>query len=210
LSVLAFCDTQIAIFRNLPAARRVARDLIALLVAVLAFLTVFVFANVAAFEGLSTQLSAWASALVLCGIWGAVGIVLLLALMVRAGHMSGWRWWRAFRAGSEETLDDLERARAEAERAVRATLEQLAPALSVEIASAVVPMTTGMAGNAAAGLVEVGGDMLESSGEIVEAVADEIPGGGVVNQMWDVVLTPGRLGLSVATTVLKRSSSAGS
>jgi hypothetical protein len=57
-----------------------------------------------------------------------------------------------------------------------------------------------MAGDA----VEAGQDILESSDEIVEAIADDLPGGGVVNQMWDVVLMPGRLGLKVATTVLKR------
>jgi len=39
---------------------------------------------------------------------------------------------------------------------------------------------------------------------MVEAMAEDLPGGGVVNQMWDVVLTPGRFGLRVATTVLKR------
>jgi hypothetical protein len=40
--------------------------------------------------------------------------------------------------------------------------------------------------------------------ELVEAMAEDLPGGGTVNQMWDVVLMPGRFGLRVATTVLKR------
>jgi hypothetical protein len=53
-------------------------------------------------------------------------------------------------------------------------------------------------------VVEAGEDILEASDEMVEAIAEELPGGGVVNQMWDVVLMPGRLGLKVATTVLKR------
>jgi hypothetical protein len=39
---------------------------------------------------------------------------------------------------------------------------------------------------------------------MVEAMAEDLPGGGVVNQMWDVVLMPGRFGFRVATTVLKR------
>jgi hypothetical protein len=97
-------------------------------------------------------------------------------------------------------MKDLEQARADAEQAVRDTLERLAPAITVEIATAAVPIAGDMAGDA----VEAGQDILESSDEIVEAIADDLPGGGVVNQMWDVVLMPGRLGLKVATTVLKR------
>ena len=61
-------------------------------------------------------------------------------------------------------------------------------------------MATGMAG----GVVDAGGDILEASDDMVEALAEDLPGGGVVNQVWDVVLMPGRYGLRVATTVLKR------
>ena len=53
-------------------------------------------------------------------------------------------------------------------------------------------------------MVEAGGDLLEVSDDVVEALADELPGGGVVNQIWDVVLMPGRFGVRVATTVLRR------
>ena len=35
----------------------------------------------------------------------------------------------------------------------------------------------------------------------------ESPAGGVVNQIWDVAMMPGRLGIRVATTVLKRGQS---
>jgi hypothetical protein len=38
----------------------------------------------------------------------------------------------------------------------------------------------------------------------VDDLTEEIPGGGVVNQVWDVVMAPGRFGIRVATTVLKR------
>jgi hypothetical protein len=108
-----------------------------------------------------------------------------------------------FRDGPKESLEDLQRARDEAEQAVRATLERLAPAITVEIASAALPMAGGMAESA----VDVGEDLLEASDDAVEAIAEELPGGGVVNQMWDVVLMPGRFGLRVATTVLKRGDS---
>jgi hypothetical protein len=132
--------------------------------------------------------------------WLAIGAGLVIALMVRAGHVTGWRWWRIFSAGAEETSKELERARAEAEQAVRETLKQLAPAISVEIAAAAVPIAGDMAG----GVVEAGQDLLETSDEMVEAMAEDLPAGGVVNQMWDVVLMPGRFGFRVATTVLKR------
>lgn len=46
--------------------------------------------------------------------------------------------------------------------------------------------------------------MLEVSDETVEVLAEQIPAGGVANQVWDVALMPGRLGVRVATTVLRR------
>ena len=61
-----------------------------------------------------------------------------------------------------------------------------------------------LAGGMADGVIEAGGDILEGTEEFVESITEDIPGGGVVNQVWDVVLMPGRLGVRVATTVLKR------
>jgi hypothetical protein len=61
-----------------------------------------------------------------------------------------------------------------------------------------------MATDAVGGVVDVGGDLIEASDDMVEGIAEDLPGGGVVNQMWDVVLMPGRFGVKVATTVLKR------
>ena len=200
VSVLAFCEAHLAASRNMPEVRRAARDLAAAVVAGIAFLAAFVFANVAAMLGLTTVLAAWLAALVLTLAWLVVGGVVSVALMVRAGRVTGWKWWRVFTAGPDESLKDLERARADAEEAVLATLERLAPAMTVEIAGAVVPVASG----AVSGVVDVGGDLIEASDDVVEAIAEDLPGGGVVNQMWDVVLMPGRFGLRVATTVLKR------
>jgi hypothetical protein len=165
-----------------------------------AFVSAFVLLNVAAYEGLSSALSGWLAALVLCAAWLLVGVCLLLALLVRAGNVTGWKWWSLFRAGPVEDPQDLERARAEAEQTVLETLERLAPAITIEIATAAVAN----AGDMAEGVLDVGGDLLETSDEIVEAIAEDLPAGGVVNQMWDVVLMPGRYGLKVVTTVLKR------
>ncbi len=200
VSVLAFCEAHLAASRNMPQVRRAARDLAAALVAGIAFLAAFVFANVAAMLGLTTALPAWLAALVLTLAWLVVGGVVSVALMVRAGRVTGWKWWRLFTAGRDESLRDLEEARADAEEAVLATLENLAPAITVEIAAAVVPVASG----AVSGVVDVGGDLIEASDDMVEAIAEDLPVGGVVNQMWDVVLMPGRFGLRVATTVLKR------
>jgi hypothetical protein len=200
VSVLALCEAQLAASRNMPEVRRAARDLVGALIAVAALLTAFVFANVAAFEGLSIALSGWEAALVLGAAWLVLGLVVLVAVMVRAGHATGWKWWRVFSAGPEEATKDLERARDEAKQAVRETLERLAPAVTVEIATAAVPM----AGDIAGDMVDAGQDILEGSDDIVEAIAEDLPGGGVVAQVWDVVLMPGRFGLKVATTVMKR------
>ena len=200
VSVLVFCEAQLAASRNMPEARRAVRDIAAALVAAVAFLTAFVFANVAAMLGLTSVLSSWLAAVVLTAAWIAVGSALTVALMVRAGRVTGWKWWRVFSGGAEASLNELERARAEAERAVRDTLEQLAPAMTFQIAAAAVPMAT----DAVGGVVDVGGDLIEASDDMVEGIAEDLPGGGVVNQMWDVVLMPGRFGVKVATTVLKR------
>jgi hypothetical protein len=147
VSVLVFCEAQLAASRNMPEVRRAARDIAGALVVAIAFLTAFVFANLAAFEGLTNGLSAWLAALVLGAAWLAIGAGLVVALMVRAGNVTGWRWWRVFSAGGEETSKELERARAQAEQAVRETLAQLAPAISVEIATAAVPIAGDMAGD---------------------------------------------------------------
>lgn len=200
LSVLGLCEAQLAASRHLPEVRRAARDLSGALVAGIAFLTAFAFVNVAAMLGLSAVVSPWLAAVILAVAWLVLGGLLAVALAVRAGRATGWSWWRVFRGGPKESLDDLERARDEAEEAVRATLERLAPAITVEIASAAVPMAGDMAGE----VVDVGGELLEASDDMVEAIADDLPGGGVVNQMWDVALMPGRFGVRVATTVLKR------
>lgn len=143
------------------------------------FLAAFGFVNVAALSALTGVMSTSLAALVLCAAWLALGSVVTLALMVRAGRVTGWRWWRVFRAGPEESPEDLERARTDAEETVRATLARFAPAMTIEIASASVAV----AGDAAGNVVDVGSDILETSDQMVEAIAEKLPGGSVVNQV---------------------------
>src|SRR5262249_5304870 len=145
-------------------------------------------ANSAAVRGLSTELPEWAAPLVLAAGWTVVGGVLALALLARARRSRAWE------------LEDAEAARGEAEQAVRDALEELAPVITREIALAAIPA----AGDMAEGVLDAGEEMIESVDGIVDAITDEIPGGGVVNQIWDIALMPGRLGIRVATTVLKR------
>jgi ABC-type multidrug transport system fused ATPase/permease subunit len=187
VAALAYYESRLAASRNQETLRRVGRDALAALAAAAALLTVFVFANTAALLALSTAMDAWLAALVLAAAWTAIGALLALTL-----------WLRLRRAGQAEG-ESVEEARDRAEHAVRATLEQLAPTITKEIALAAVP--------SAGGLVEMGDDLIEEADEIVDSITDELPGGGVVNQVWDVVLAPGRFGIRVATTVLKRGES---
>jgi hypothetical protein len=187
VAVLVVCEAQLAASRHVPELRRTVRDVVAALVAALGLLTAFAFANVAAYLELSRVLSDAAAALVLAAAWLILGAVLLVALAAR------FRLLRAARPAH-----DLQHARDDAEAAVRASLERLGPALSVELASAVVPMASGAVGEA----LDVGDDVLDAAEEMVEDIAEAVPGGSVVSQMWSVVLMPGRWGLRVATTVL--------
>ena len=191
VSVLAVCESRLAASRHAPQLRRAARDIAAALVVGLALLTAFALANVAAVSALSTTVADWVAALVLAAAWALVGALLALYLWTRARRVRG------LSAGS------VEEARAEAEQAVRDTLERLAPAITREIAMAAVPMATGMA----SGVVDAGEEIIDSAEELIETITQDVPGGGVVNQVWDFVLMPGRLGVRVATTVLKRGES---
>ena len=202
LGVLALSEAQLETSRNAPAVKRGGVVVAGAAVAAIALLTAFAFLNVAVVSGLSAAVSTWLASLLLAAVWLAVGGSLLLVFATRARRS---RLWSVFARSSTEAVADLERARDEDVRAVRATLERLGPAVAVALASAAVPA----AGDVAGGVVDMGDDLLDASDEIVEAIAAEIPAGGVVNQIWDVALMPGRFGLRVATTVLKRDAPTG-
>jgi hypothetical protein len=190
LSVLLYYESRLAALQHRPEIRRASRGLVGVGLVVLALLTAFALANVAAVRALSGPLPDWLAPLLLAAGW--VVVAALVALLLRARL-------------ARHALDaqEAEAARAEAGQAVRATLEQIAPVLSKEVALAAVPM----AGDMADGAVEVAAELIESADDVVDAITNDVPGGGVVNQMWDVVLMPGRLGIRVATTVLRRSDS---
>jgi hypothetical protein len=201
LAVLGLREAQLEASRNAPQVRRAGRDAAGALVTALAFLAAFALANVAAVIGLSSVMPAWAAALVVAAAWTAIGAALSLAFVASARR---WPVWSVFASSSADVAAELERGRDEALAAVRTTLELLGPAVAVGLASAAVPMAGDLAGDLAGSVVDAGDDLLDASDEIVEALAAEIPAGSVVNQIWDVALMPGRFGLRVATTVLRR------
>jgi Putative Actinobacterial Holin-X, holin superfamily III len=196
LGELGMSEAQLEAARNMPEVRRASRDIVGAVVAVIAALTAFAFLNVAAMDGLTHELPSWLAALVLAAFWTMVAVLLFL-YMKRARQ---WLFWIVLKAPPTETVEELERERNAAGRAAMSTIEQIGPALAVQVALATVPD----AGDVAGGVVEMSGSVLEASDEIVEVMTEQLPGGGVVNQVWDVALMPGRLGIKVATTVLRR------
>jgi hypothetical protein len=202
LTELGKSETQLEAARNLPEVRRSARDLAGALIVVLAGLTAFAFLNVAALDALSTTLTTWLAALVIAAVWLAIGGVLLFGLMGRARR---WLLWLLVKKPSTRAVDELERERDAAAKAARSTIELLGPALLIRIALAAVPD----ASDVADGVIDAGEDVLEASDEIVAEFTEELPGGGAVRQVWGVALMPGRLGIRVATSVLRRGKPAG-
>ena len=212
MAVLASCEAQLAAGRHETQLRRRAVDVAGPLAIAFTLLTAFGLANAAAVYALSNVMPDWAAALVLAGAWILVGALLAFALRVRADRGEGWAWWKLLAGGTPEGRRLLEERRARAAEDVRASLERLAAPLSRQAASAAVPvashvaseMAGAVAGEVAGGALDVGADLIEGSDELIESMTVEMPGGGLVNQVWDVVLTPGRWGIKVATTVLKR------
>jgi Putative Actinobacterial Holin-X, holin superfamily III len=189
ISALVYYEARLEASRKKPELRQAARNVAVGLGATLGFLTAFALANASAVLGLSTVMSSWLAALLLAAAWSAVGALLALALRARA------------RRASRRRVKPLQESRDAAEQAVRITLDRLAPAITNEVGLVAVPIASGLAGE----VIDSGDDLIEGADEFVESITEELPGGGVVNQMWDVVLMPGRFGVRLATTVLKRS-----
>ncbi len=201
-SALVLWEATLAASQRVPAMRRAALTAAGMVVLVLAFAAAFALANWAAVSGLSSVLPTWLSALLLALAWLAVGLALLAVLLSRVGHASGIEWWRMVGDDRDEVAATVQQSRNAAEEAVRDTVDRLSGAIAraaaAEVADALLPF-----GDAAA---DVGEDLLEASEELVESLEEQLPGGGAVGQVIDVVLFPGRLGLRIATTVLRSGS----
>jgi hypothetical protein len=195
-SRLAACEATLGASRHVPQVRRAALGAAAAIVVVLAFAAAFALANWAAVAGLSHLVPTWLAALLLAIAWAVVGAVLLVVLLRRVGHAAGVEWWRTLGDDREEALRAIQASRDDAEQAVRETLDRLSAAIAgaaaAQLADAVMPFAGG-----------VGEELLEASEDVVDAIEEQLPGGSAIGQVVDLVLFPGRVGLRVATTVLK-------
>jgi len=198
-SRLAAHEAALRASQRAPELRRVALAAAGAVVLVLAFAAAFALANWAAVSGLSSVLPTWLAALVLALAWLVVGIVLLAVLLTKLGRASGIQWWRMVGSDRAEAVRKLQESRDEAEQDLRDTIGRLSAAIARAAAGRLAD-AVGSVGDAAVGMGE---DLLEASEDIVEAIEEQLPGGGAIGQVIDVVLYPGRLGLRIATTVLK-------
>ena len=201
-SRLALTEAALGASQRVPDLRPIVLNVAVALAAVLALLTAFALGNWAAVTALSYVLPTWLAALALAVAWIGVGIVLLATLRRRAERTSRVAWWQMIGGDRGEAIETLQQSRDEAEQALRETIDHLSGAIAGaaadHLADAVVPL--------AGAAVDVGEELLEASEDVVEAIEEQLPGGRAVGQVIDIVLFPGRLGIRIATTVLRGSS----
>jgi hypothetical protein len=192
-STLVLREVQLATSHHIPELRRAGRDAVALLAVVVAGVTAFVLANWAVVAALSSPLPGWRAPLVVAAGWAAIAALLVVFVLARAGHLFGRRWWRPLVADPAETVRNAEQARDEAEQALRDSIEEFAGAVAGQagtlVADAVVPL--------AGGAVAVGDEALDAVDDVTDAIEDSVPFGGVINQMADLALMPGRYVLKI-------------
>jgi hypothetical protein len=145
----------------------------------------------------------WAAALVLAGVWIAIGVS-AAALLLRGGPLAR-NWRRIVAPASDDNLQEREAAVDEAGQKLRESIDQfgeaIAQAAEEKIAAAILPL--------AGGMVAVGEDMVEATDEVIEKVdeitdviEETVPGGIVINRVVDFVLVPGRFGIRIVRSVL--------
>jgi hypothetical protein len=203
-ATLSLRGAELAAARRAPELRPVARDLAGVAVLAVAGITAFGFANWAAASALSTTLADWAAALVLAGVWIAIG-VLVAALALRGGPVSR-NWRRVVAPAGADNLQERQEAVDQAGQRLREAIDEfgeaVAQAAEEKIAAAVLPL--------AGGMVEVGEEMVDATDEVIEkadeitdVIEERLPGGIVVNRVVDFVLVPGKFGIRIARSVLK-------
>jgi Putative Actinobacterial Holin-X, holin superfamily III len=133
VAALAYYESRLAAARNKRELQQAGLGAVAGVGIAAAFATAFVLANTAVLLALANVMDAWLAALVLAVSWAALATVLALAL-----------WIRVKRAADTEG-ETVEEARERAEQDVRATLAQLGPVITREIALAAVPTAGGIA-----------------------------------------------------------------
>jgi hypothetical protein len=204
-------EVQIAAAAREPQLRRAGVDALGGLAAAVALVAAFVLVNVAALLAIATVLPGWAAALILAAGWI---IVALVAGTLVASHARPLL--ARLRGDGPRSPEELQAARDRAWQDVQADIAVVAPPLTERAIAIAAPiaarvamsMATDLAVDVAedmAGEVEdVGRELVEESEEIVEDLAEEIPGGTTASTVWDLALLPGRTGIRMVTTVLKR------
>jgi putative superfamily III holin-X len=194
-STVVLREVQLATSHRIPELRRAARDAVAVVALVVAGVTAFVLANWAAVAALSSPLPGWRAPLVVAAVWAAVAALLVVFVLVRAGRLFGRGWWRPLVGDPAETVRNAEQTRDEAEQALRDSIEEFAGAVADQagalVAEAVVPL--------AGGALDAGEDVLDAVDDVTDAIEDKVPFGGVINQMADLALMPGRYVLKVVS-----------
>lgn len=193
---LAAHEAALGVSEHVPQLRRVAVGVGTVVAIVLAFLTAFAFANVAALAGLASAMPTWLAALVLAAFWAVVGVALAAILRARLRRGSTGVWIRVLGDDRATAVGELQASRDVAEHDLRTSLDRfgdaVAAASAAQLADAVVPFADTM-----------GDALLDEAEEVLDAVTDSVPGAGAIGQVVDIVLFPGRLGLRIATTVLR-------
>ena len=204
-------EARLAAASHGPQLRRVGVDALGTLAVGLALIAAVALINVAILLALAIALPAWAAALILAAAWIVVAAV---TAAVIAGH--GASLGRLLRRGRSTSTDELHAARDRAWQAVQRDLERLAPPLTDRVIDVAVPIAARVAAqmeeDAAGDVVEdvvddaedVGRALIKESEEVVEELAEDVPGARIVNTVWDLALLPGRAGIRVVATVLKR------
>ena len=128
-------------------------------------------------------------------------MVLAAILRARLRRGSTGVWIRVLGGDREAAIAELRASRDVAERDVRTSLDRfgdaVAAASAAQLADAVVPFGD-----------TLGDELVDEAEEVLDELAD-IPGAGAIGQVVDIVLFPGRLGLRIATTVLRGGSEDG-
>ena len=193
---LAAHEAALGASQHVPQLRRVAVGVGAAAAIGLAFLTAFALANVAALAGLDDAMPTWLAALALAAFWAVVAVVLAAILRARLRRGSAGVWMRVLGDDRATAVGELQASRDVAEHDVRTSLDRfgdaVAAASAAQLADAVVPFADSL-----------GDELLEEAEEVLDTVADNVPGAGAIGQVVDVVLFPGRLGLRIATTVFR-------
>ena len=174
-----------------------ARDAIAVGVAVVAFGTTFLLANWATVRALSGLPDG--GPLVLSVAWAIVGCVLVLVLILHSRESTGSSWWHAFVGRDDVEIVEDANAR-----------ERCPPACAPAAGEARGATATNAEAIVAAAVVPIARHRQRRRGRsrryeaAFEDVVEKIPGADLVAEVIDFVLIPGRLGIRIMATVMKR------